>query len=245
MEPTIREQVETFATVAEVWSALENQFVGKSNNMQATRIMHELTHLKQGSRSMTEYVGEVKKLYRDLHYYHPFEPVDKKDVAIHHTWFQSFVSKLFLDGLNQEFDLRHQLIFSKSDWPSLDDTISSIIEEETRLSHSKVDDYKGIDVCAALSIKNNRTLNSQGVENKIDTLCDHCGREGHTIEKCFKLHGFPSGWKKGRTQPGGAQGGKWNQANRTQPDGELPVVDVQALKEYKSKLKVSEGSTSS
>jgi hypothetical protein len=164
-------------------------------------------------------------------------------MAIHHTWFKSFVSKLFLDGLNQEFDLRRQLIFS--DWPSLDDTISNIIEEETRLSHSKVDDYKGIDIRAALSIKNNRTLNSQGVKNKTDTLCDHCGREGHTIKKCFKLHGFSSGWKKGRTQPGGARGGKWNQANHTQPDGELLVVDVQALKEYKSKLKVSEGSTSS
>ena len=53
--------------------------------MLATRIMHELTHLKQGSRSVVEYAGEVKKLYGDLHYYHPFEAVDKKDLAIHHT----------------------------------------------------------------------------------------------------------------------------------------------------------------
>ncbi|KAK3226751.1 hypothetical protein Dsin_006613 [Dipteronia sinensis] len=21
--------------------------------------------------------------------------------------------------------------------------------------------------------------------------CDHCGRYGHTIQKCYKLHGFP------------------------------------------------------
>ncbi|WVZ64613.1 hypothetical protein U9M48_014108 [Paspalum notatum var. saurae] len=55
MEPTVREQVEIIATVAEVWSSLENQFAGKSNKIQATRIMHELTHLKQGSRSVTEY----------------------------------------------------------------------------------------------------------------------------------------------------------------------------------------------
>lgn len=92
-------------------------------------------------------------MYRDLHYYHPFEAVDKKDLAIHHTWFQSFVSKLFLDGLNQEFDLCRQLIFSKSKWPTLDEIISSIIEEETRLSHPKVDDYKAVDVSVALSIK--------------------------------------------------------------------------------------------
>ena len=83
--------------------------------MQATRIMHELLPLKQGTKSVTEYSGELKRLYRELHYYHPFEPVDQKDMAIHHTWFQSLVSKLFLDGLNQEFDLYRQLIFSKSE----------------------------------------------------------------------------------------------------------------------------------
>ena len=60
MEPIIREQVETLTTSTEVWSELERQFAGKSNKMQATRIMHELTHLKQGSRSVVEYAGEVK-----------------------------------------------------------------------------------------------------------------------------------------------------------------------------------------
>ncbi|WVZ92385.1 hypothetical protein U9M48_038456 [Paspalum notatum var. saurae] len=58
MEPIIREQVETLPTVSEVWSVLERQFAGKSNKMQATRIMRELTHLKQGSRSMVKYAGE-------------------------------------------------------------------------------------------------------------------------------------------------------------------------------------------
>jgi hypothetical protein len=58
----IREQVETLLIVVEMWSELERQFAGKSNKMQATRIMHELTHLKQGSRSVVEYAGEEKKV---------------------------------------------------------------------------------------------------------------------------------------------------------------------------------------
>jgi hypothetical protein len=61
MEPIIREQVKTLTTPTEVWSELERQFAEKSNKMQATRSMHELTHLKQGSRSVVEYAGEVKK----------------------------------------------------------------------------------------------------------------------------------------------------------------------------------------
>ena len=26
-------------------------------------------------------------------------------------------------------------------------------------------------------------------------LCSHCGRQGHTVDKCYKLHGFPPGFK--------------------------------------------------
>lgn len=26
-------------------------------------------------------------------------------------------------------------------------------------------------------------------------ICTHCGKSGHTVQKCFKLHGFPPGYK--------------------------------------------------
>jgi len=149
------------------------------------------------------------------------------------------VSKLFLDGLNQEFDLRRQLIFSKSEWPSLDEIISNIAEEETKLNNPKVDNQRA-DVTATLSLHKGRAFN----QGKKKLFCENCKRDGHTIERCFKLHGYPPGWKKERYQAGGAHSGKWSEANHTKPDGQLPMVDVQALKEYESKLKLNEGSSS-
>ena len=209
--------------------------------MQATRVMHELLHLKQSTRSVTEYACELKKLYRDLHYYHPFEPGDKKDMVIHHTWFQSFVGKIFLDGLNEEFDLRRQLIFSKPEWPVLDDIISSVLEEETRLVQSKVNSSREVGDRAALSMQNRRFFPSLKGKASGKLKCDHCGDERHTIDRCFKLHGFPPGWKKGKSQPRGSQSGKLNRANHTAAEEESQVVDAQALEEFRSKLKVSEG----
>jgi hypothetical protein len=147
------------------------------------------------------------------------------------------VSKLFLDGLNQDFDLRHQLIFSRSEWSSLDDIISSITEEETRLGNPKVDDQMGFDATTALSQQKGRAFN----QGKKKLFCEKCKRDGHTIDRCFKIHGYPPGWKRERYQSGGAHGGKWSQANYTKPEGELPMVDAQALEEYKSKLKLNEG----
>jgi hypothetical protein len=225
MEPIVRQQVEIMTTVFEVWVALEKQFSGKSNKMQATRIMGELTHLNQGTQSVTEYAGEVKRLYRDLHYYHPFQPVDKKDLAIHHKWFESIVAKLFLDGLNQEFDLRRQIIFSETVWPGLEDIISSVLEEETRLSQSKEDNLKGGVDRAALSMRPRHVARPFSKLDKSKLFCDHCKRNGHTKDTCFELHGFPSWWDKGRSRPGGAQGSNRHQANHTTATRELPLVD--------------------
>uniref|UniRef100_A0A8R7R7E7 Retrotransposon gag domain-containing protein n=1 Tax=Triticum urartu TaxID=4572 RepID=A0A8R7R7E7_TRIUA len=244
MEPPIREQVETMTTVSEVWAALEKQFAGRSNKMQGNRIMHELTNLKQGAKSVTEYAGETKRLYRELHYYHPFEPVDKQDLAIHHTWFEPFVSKLFLDGLNEEFDLRRQLIFSKTEWLSLDDVISSVIEEETRLAQPE-NGLKYTDARAALSMQARRAPKFVGKSDKNKLFCNHCKRTGHIKDACFELHGFPTWWEKGKSRPGGVHGANKKQANLTTSKGELPMVDVRALEDFTSKLRLSEGSSTS
>jgi hypothetical protein len=245
MEPIVRQQFEIMPTVFEVWATLEKQFSSESNKMQATRIMDELTHLKQGSKSVTEYACEVKRLYRDLHYYHPFQPVDKKDLAIHHKWFESLVAKLFLDGLNLELNLRRQLIFSQQEWPSLEDIISSIIEEETRLAQRKEDGLRCTDDRAALSMHSRHTTRSFIKTNKSKLFCEHCRKNGHTTDTCFELHGFPSWWEKGRSKQGGVHGAGKRQSNHVASVREQPVVDIRALEEFTSKLKLSECSSSS
>jgi len=32
-------------------------------------------------------------------------------------------------------------------------------------------------------------------QKKDRSICTHCGYHGHTIEKCYKLHSYPSGYK--------------------------------------------------
>ncbi|XP_051197756.2 uncharacterized protein [Lolium perenne] len=211
--------------------------------MQATRIMEELAHLKQGTQSVTEYAGEVKRLYRDLHYYHPFQPVDKNDLAIHHKWFESLVAKLFLDGLNQEFDLRRQLLFAQPMWPSLDDIISSVLEEETRLGHCKEDDLKGGDDNAALSMRPRYVARPFGKSDNSKLYCDHCRRKGHTEDACFERNGFPSWWNKGRQWPGGVQAASKRQANHVTSVQDSLVPDSRDLEEFNSKGRLCEGAS--
>lgn len=37
--------------------------------------------------------------------------------------------------------------------------------------------------------------NTKQAFRKPKPVCSHCGVTGHTIEKCYRIHGFPPGFK--------------------------------------------------
>ena len=42
---------------------------------------------------------------------------------------------------------------------------------------------------------NNSSAKGNKYKGKERPVCSHCGVTGHTIEKCYKLHGYPPGYK--------------------------------------------------
>uniref|UniRef100_A0A0A9EQ42 Retrotransposon gag domain-containing protein n=1 Tax=Arundo donax TaxID=35708 RepID=A0A0A9EQ42_ARUDO len=99
MEPSVCEQVENLQTPAEVWKEIGEQFSGKTNKMQVTRVLHEMRNLKQGQRSIIEYAGELKRLYRDLEFFHPFKCDDHSGMIRLREWFQPILVQTFFERI--------------------------------------------------------------------------------------------------------------------------------------------------
>ncbi|CAM0947828.1 unnamed protein product [Alopecurus aequalis] len=253
MEKSVREQVESFQSAAEVWTSIEKQFSGKSNKMQVSRILHELRHIKQEQMTVTEYAGEIKKLYRDLEYFRPFKAHDPRDVPLLREWFEPLLVQAFLEGLNPEFNFRSQLILSTPDWPTLDQAIASILEEETRLANQITTPHANVDSGAALSSVNQvqslvTSRNNQANATRSDyirktrAVCDHCKRPGHLKKDCFDLVGYPPGWQPkqfSRFTSGSSKFKGPSRAHLTLSGREQLAVTAQALEEFKAKLMAS------
>jgi hypothetical protein len=65
-----------------------------------------------------------------------------------------------------------------------------VLQEERQRSITTVPTVEGI----ALAAKGNlppQKDNRYGFQKKERPKCTHCGRDGHTIERCYHLHGFP------------------------------------------------------
>jgi hypothetical protein len=112
----------------------------------------------------------------------------------------------FLEGLNREFNFRSQLILATPDWPTLDQTIASILEEETRLANQITTPQANVDGRSALSLVNQvqpgNSRNDQANATRFDykrksrMICDNCKKTGHLKKDCFDLIGYPPGWQQ-------------------------------------------------
>ena len=45
------------------------------------------------------------------------------------------------------------------------------------------------------NLGNNLAGNGPSGKGKKKPVCTHCGKSGHTADKCYRLHGFPPGFK--------------------------------------------------
>ena len=107
----------------------------------------------------------------------------------------------FLMGLNDSYSQIKGQILLMEPVPSINKFYSLLIQEERQ---RRVGSSNNHIESTALAMKgSNSTFILSGGKNskgKDRPVCTHCGKLGHTVEKCFKLHGFPFGFKpKGKT----------------------------------------------
>ncbi|XP_073103833.1 uncharacterized protein [Elaeis guineensis] len=248
MVPSIAHTVEALTNAYELWQAVAITYSYKGNNMHAHKIQRELRGLNQGSRSVTEYVGELKKLWNDFDFYCPFTPTHPGDVDVFRKWIEQQRLVDFLDGLNPEFEYRRSFILSTQKWPTLDETISLVLSEETRLT--TISSSTNTVIRSVLVVQPN-TLGSSSPNSAQETqprprgvkICDHCHKPGHIKAYCYELHGRPN---RGCGRGGGRFGrdrGQYNQAHFSSM-GDLSVEEMQLLKKFRSGVNISESSTS-
>nr|XP_023915870.1 uncharacterized protein LOC112027432 [Quercus suber] len=84
--------------------------------------------------------------------------------------------------------------------PSLSKVYSLMIQEETQRSIPNTSVVKVDSTALAVKVSTDQAnsainLVNSGGKSKDRPVCTHCGKTGHTMDKCYKLHGFPPGFK--------------------------------------------------
>ncbi|XP_057975992.1 uncharacterized protein LOC131163422 [Malania oleifera] len=100
----------------------------------------------------------------------------------------------FLMGLNDSFTHSRGQILHMDLMPSIDRVLSLTLQEEKQ---RKVVGSSLMTDTAALFSKNVlATMVKNHQKQRPRPICTHCGFTEHTIDKCYKLHGYPPGYRQ-------------------------------------------------
>lgn len=140
--------------------------------------------------SMSNYFAHLKGLWNELTNYRPLPSCSCGALrALVDYQQQEYVMK-FLMGLNESYSHICGQILLMDPLPPINKVFSLILQEEHQ---------RGI--TTSVFIPDAATLVSRSIDVKQygktieKPICSYCKKIGHTKDKCYRLHGFPPGFK--------------------------------------------------
>jgi hypothetical protein len=201
-----------------MWNDIRDRF-SQQNGPQIFQIQKAISAMSQENQSVSSYFTSLKGLWDELLIYRPLPiclcgkcscGVLKTLTEYHH---QEYILQ-FLMGLNESFSHVRGQILLMDPLPPINKVFSLIVQEERQrgisgslgsMNHntsalmakvsspSPSPSFRPIAAIPANSV--NPRYAKPNMIRKDRPTCTHCGVYGHTIEKCYKLHGFPPGFK--------------------------------------------------
>jgi hypothetical protein len=203
-----------YITNAEVmWKDLKDHF-SQSNGARIFELKKSISALIQGNNSVNAYYTALKGLWDELV---NFESIPACTCNCRCTC--RIIKKImenrdrdyimqFLMGLNDSYSAICGQLLLNDPLPTMNKVFSLIIQEERqRMIKSASVNQNVFQNSAALvsrspvSSYNSSNTNRNPKQYLKKPTCSHCGVLSHTIEKYYKIHGFPPGFKftKGKT----------------------------------------------
>jgi hypothetical protein len=99
----------------------------------------------------------------------------------------------FLVGLNDSYaSVRGQILLMEP-LPSINKVFALVSQEERQKELSSTPMLHGVESgSTALAVTNYKPYGgNKNFGKKERPVCSHCGITGHTVEKCYKIHGYP------------------------------------------------------
>ena len=186
----------------EIWTDLKNRFA-QSNGPRIYNLQKEIADLHQGEVPITDFFTQLKVLWDQLQSLSPFPSctcgkcVCNVNKRLSDLQVRESVLK-FLMGLNDSFSQVRSQVLLMDPLPFVSKVYALLIQEEMQRSVTNQSSVKVDSTALVAKMQNFNagiTSGGNGVKGKDKPICTHCGKTGHIADKCYRLHGFPPGFK--------------------------------------------------
>ncbi|XP_042942326.1 uncharacterized protein LOC122276564 [Carya illinoinensis] len=196
-------------TAQNMWEDLKNRFT-QGNGPRIFQLQKDLSVLTQEDLSVRDYYTRFKSLWDELLDYNQIPTCtcgalrtckcDAIKIFLDYQDRQHVIQ--FLMGLNDCFSHIRGQILMLEPLPNINKVFSLIVQEEKQREISK---HNMIDTAAFMSKVQDtnpamkRFAPGKQQQKRDKLFCTHCGMNNHTVDKCYKVHGYPPGFKQNST----------------------------------------------
>ncbi|XP_075096200.1 uncharacterized protein LOC142174318 [Nicotiana tabacum] len=178
----------------EVWLDLEDRF-NKVNGSRVYNLQREIATISQGTSSIYVYHSRLKSLWDEYGSLIPslLVTAGTRDFIEHLEQQKLFQ---FLMGLNESYGAIKNQILLQSPSPSVSRAFAMLINKENQrkvcVSNSQISLANEMNESIVfMSTRGNRSK----FKRLNDLYCEYCHFKGHSKDTCYKLHGYPPGYK--------------------------------------------------
>ncbi|XP_057431475.1 uncharacterized protein LOC130724295 [Lotus japonicus] len=181
----------------DAWRDLRDRFT-QGDLVRISELHSEISNLKQNSLSVNEYYTELKILLEELENYRPIPQCRcavpcRCDAIENVKLFREQDNAIrFLLGLNDSFGVVKSQILMSYPLPSIAKVVSLAIQHERQTVTEETGDSLAIVNAAEGKKPYGRGTSANSNYKNTGKFCTHCKKPGHTIEICYRLHGYPT-----------------------------------------------------
>nr|XP_017233396.1 PREDICTED: uncharacterized protein LOC108207464 [Daucus carota subsp. sativus] len=209
LDETIAQSVLYFKNAAEIWSDLEERF-GSPSLAQMYAIEQQLTDLNQGSKTVSQFFTEMRTLWDALSDADPLPACECGKCTCHvtekvQTQQQKHRIIQFMMKLGDKFSTIRGNVLMQQPLPKLPAVFRLFEQEEKHQEIAHLGTNTESLACLADNTKqtyasrlmsgNKNSGTSSNAKKNSRYFCTHCKIPGHSIERCFKINGYPPGFK--------------------------------------------------
>ncbi|KAI3521421.1 hypothetical protein L1887_10887 [Cichorium endivia] len=175
----------------ELWLELKQTYE-KINGSVVFNVFQRINVHTQGSENVSDYFNSLNGLWNE------FDSLSKISECTCEASKdrQSFSNQLklfqFLMRLNESFSSIRSNILMQEQLPSVQSAFATISREESLKNSSSVGNSSKSQ--NSVFVAKGPDVKRKNVKN-LNLICKHCNMKGHTIERCYKLIGFPKDFK--------------------------------------------------
>ena len=229
------------ATAQGIWNNLLSRFK-QDDAPRIFDIEQKLSKIEQGSMDVSTYYTTLLTLWEEHRNYVeiPVCTCGRCECDAAAKWERlqqrSRVTK-FLMGLNEGFDQTRRHILMLKPIPTIEEAFNIVTSDERQKNvkpATRVDNVAFQTVAPMLNETNGYVAAYNTVRPSQKPVCTQCGKVGHTIQKCYKVHGYPPGMKIG----GQVQGYSYRPNTQLQAQPRMPVLQNQPRMQFPPQMQM-------